>query len=224
MTCRDVAARVTAYVDGDLDAAVTSAVRGHLRTCAACRDEAQAEAALRTHLAALPPPPPPAQLWSQIQARLAEAEVADSRRGAAARIWTRLVAWRLPLSLAAVSAAAMTLLWLRRAELPEGAPGRQATALAPPVAGAPVRDVLDELADAPAVIDAQFAGAVEELVALAESDRARWPAPRAAAFSSELAARRAAIASAAVGRPREAAWRGLVGYLQEALLADPEAP
>ena len=38
MNCRQLAAQVDAYLDGDLDEVGASACRGHLRTCAACRD------------------------------------------------------------------------------------------------------------------------------------------------------------------------------------------
>ena len=65
-------------------AAVCPACRGHLRTCAACRDLADQQTRLRAALADLPPAEPPAHLWAAIDARVGAAEIADSRRGALA--------------------------------------------------------------------------------------------------------------------------------------------
>src|SRR5438067_6919520 len=78
MTCNDMRAKLTAYLDGELEDDRGSAVRGHLRGCQACRDAARDEAALRDGLRALPPVDPPASLWAGVQARLARAEVADA--------------------------------------------------------------------------------------------------------------------------------------------------
>src|SRR5205814_327578 len=55
-------------------------VRGHLRTCEACRRVATDEAALRDGLRALPPVDPPSSLWEGVQARLAVEEVRESQR------------------------------------------------------------------------------------------------------------------------------------------------
>ncbi len=90
MTCRDVDALVTRHVDGELDDARASALRGHLRSCAACRARVEDEALLRDSAADLAPIDPPAELWDGIQARLAEAEVADAGRSRAWLWWQRL--------------------------------------------------------------------------------------------------------------------------------------
>lgn len=80
MRCDDVIARLTAYVDGELDDASGSALRGHLRTCATCHAAALDEVAVRDAMAKLPAPDMPPELWQSIQAQLAEHEVADSKR------------------------------------------------------------------------------------------------------------------------------------------------
>lgn len=91
-TCDRIRPRLTAYLDGELADDHGSFVRGHLRECAACRQVARDEAALRDGLRLLPPVDPPASLWAGVQARLAAEEVADARtprwRRTAAR-WAR---------------------------------------------------------------------------------------------------------------------------------------
>src|SRR3954471_5490394 len=91
-TCDQTRPRLTAYLDGDLADDPGSVVRGHLRECAACREVARDEAALRDGLRQLPPVDPPPSLWAGVQARLAAEEVADARtpwwRRAAVR-WAR---------------------------------------------------------------------------------------------------------------------------------------
>jgi len=50
--------RVTAYVDGALDAAGGAELEAHLEACPECRAQAEEERALRAQLRALPPPSP----------------------------------------------------------------------------------------------------------------------------------------------------------------------
>src|SRR6185312_11273287 len=80
MTCDKTREQLTAYLDGELEGDRGTAVRGHLRTCDACRAMASDEAALRDGLRSLPPVDPPASLWANVQARLAQEEVAESER------------------------------------------------------------------------------------------------------------------------------------------------
>ena len=56
-TCDRIRPRLTAYLDGELADDHGSFVRGHLRECAACRQVARDEAALRDGLRLLPPDP-----------------------------------------------------------------------------------------------------------------------------------------------------------------------
>jgi hypothetical protein len=119
-TCEMIQPRLTAYLDGELADEHGSVVRGHLRECAACRQRARDEAALRDGLRMLPPVDPPATLWAGVQAQLAAAEIADARRPrwrrAVAR-WARWVPWtRWAPQLAAgglAAAAAVALLTWR---------------------------------------------------------------------------------------------------------------
>ena len=66
--CADVDAIMTAYVDGEVTAAETQAVRAHLDGCPACRDRASAEQAVRERLLAASPAlveRAPAALWAR---------------------------------------------------------------------------------------------------------------------------------------------------------------
>lgn len=87
---------VTGYVDGALDAAARAEVEGHLAECPACREQAEAERALRERLRGLPGPEPRPEL---------EAEVRRSLRRGSARRWR----WALPLA----ASLAVLALWGR---------------------------------------------------------------------------------------------------------------
>lgn len=233
MSCEHVQRRLTAYLDGELDGDRGSVVRGHLRACAACRQVATDEAALRDGLRALPAADPPPSLWAGVQAQLAADEIADAQRPA----WRRALArWapRTPRMAAGglLAAAAVTVLWWRwhRADDRDAA-GPVATA---PVASAqvfeadrapvaptmPADDVTADLAAEAARTTARYADVADELVALAGEARGQWPADRAAAFDVQLAALRADVDRAAAGRPRQRAWQRLIRFLQGAVVRD----
>jgi hypothetical protein len=164
-TCDKIRPRLTAYLDGELADDHGSVVRGHLRECAACRQVARDEAALRDGLRLLPPVDPPPSLWAGVQARLAAEEVADARaphwRRTAAR-WARWARARwtptMPqLAIAsAVAAAALAVVTWRGHRIDEPAgpalalprppardsqvpPGPRATPAAPAPLAAPDR-------------------------------------------------------------------------------------
>ena len=86
--CGQFRSQLTSYLEGELEGDRGSAVRGHLRTCEACRAVAGDEAVLRDGLRALQPIDPPASLWAGVQARLAADEVAESKKPA----WRRALA------------------------------------------------------------------------------------------------------------------------------------
>jgi anti-sigma factor RsiW len=62
--------RVTAYVDGALDAAHCPELEAHLASCPECRTQADAERELRARLKALPPPAPSPGLEARVRASL----------------------------------------------------------------------------------------------------------------------------------------------------------
>jgi anti-sigma factor RsiW len=89
---------VTAYVDGELEREAREQIDAHLQGCPTCREQAQAERALRAQLRALPAPPLPEHLEHALRRRLR-------------REPRRVLALRTLLPLAAV--LLLGLLWLR---------------------------------------------------------------------------------------------------------------
>jgi hypothetical protein len=242
MSCDDTRRRLTAYLDGDLDPDGGTLVRGHLRGCAACRQVASDEAALRDGLRALPSLDPPSTLWSGVQAALAAAEEAESRRPR----WRRALArWAPAMPRFAtgglVAAAAVTTLWWRTnrgAELPPEPPARSEPALvaatrsefrssAAQVQTAPVPscntaeagDVTADLGLDDARRSGCYAAAVERLLAGTGDIRAQWTAAQRAEFDAQVAALRKEIGAAA-GRRSHRAWWALMRYLENALARD----
>ena len=68
MTCNPE--RVTAYVDGALDAAHCPELEAHLASCPECQAQAEAERELRARLKALPAPSPAPGLEARVRASL----------------------------------------------------------------------------------------------------------------------------------------------------------
>lgn len=233
MSCDDIRPRLTGYLDGDLDDDRGSLVRGHLRTCEACRQIATDEASLRDGLRQLPSVDPPASMWAGIQARLADEEVAHSQRPA----WRRALARWAPAAprfaaggLLAAAAVAI-LVWRAQGgpEAPAVTPDPEPIAVAQPkvtgptqvvVGGASSSDVTADLVGEAARVTATYADAAEELLALAGEARGQWTAEQKDAFDAHVVELRGSITSAAEGRPRQRAWRELIRYLQGAVVRD----
>ncbi|HVP37952.1 MAG TPA: zf-HC2 domain-containing protein [Candidatus Saccharimonadales bacterium] len=115
--------RLSAYLDGDLDATHRTAVEHHLAGCPVCRARVDELQALVSGLKRLPAPEPPAFLWARVQAGLRQARPVRGRGPGFE--WVR---W-LPAGMAAAAALAVVV-WLgqeRRPTLP-GAPARQPAA------------------------------------------------------------------------------------------------
>lgn len=244
-TCNKIRPRLTAYLDGELADHHGSVVRGHLRGCAACRQIASDEAALRDGLRELAPVDPPSSLWAGVQARLAAAEVADARkpwwrqaaawwtRWARAARWTRAVPQLAAAGLVAAAAlAVVTWRGHRGDESPTGpvattppgptaSSGEPAPAPAPRPAPAPeAEDVTADLLAEPARTTASYDRAVEELMKLAEAARAHWSDGDRAAFDARVAGLRGAIARTGQARAAQRAQRSLIRYLQSAIVRD----
>jgi hypothetical protein len=235
MTCSDTRAKLTAYLDGDLDADRGTVVRGHLRTCAACRDIAEREAVLRDGLRALPPVDPPASLWANVQAKLAAAEVVESQRPAWRRAlarWTRS-AWMPRLALAATAAgAAVVLLWWRHqpqpdvvVQTPPPSPAIQVViksdSVAPlckPTTQAEAQDVTADLDAEADRVTASYCSEAESQ--LAEAAKADWPAAERKAFDARVAELRQRLAQASEPRLRHKVLRELIRYAQTARARD----
>lgn len=229
MTCDKTREQLTAYLDGDLEGDRGTAVRGHLRTCDACRAMASDEAALRDGLRSLPPVDPPASLWANVQARLAQEEVAESERPAWKRAlsrWRRGAAMpRFALGMTAVAAATVTLVVVRSHRHHEEATPVATTV--PHIAPAPVAppaleaaDVTAQIAAAPAKQSDDYAQAAKELLAAARTESASWTGDQKQAFDGKVGELQAAIDGAAEGRDRHKAYRAMIRYLQGAAIRD----
>jgi hypothetical protein len=239
MTCDKVRTQLTAYLDGELADDRGSAVRGHLRTCEACRTAASEEAALRDGLRALPQVDVPASLWAGVQARLAAEEVADAERPP----WRRMLArWtpRMPqLALGSVVIAAAVVVLVVRAQQTDDvaspsiseatriepvvfAAQRDATrpGPSPAVSADDDRDVSVALAAAPAEVTADYAATALELLPLAQEARARWTEEQQRAFDVHVAELQQAVTAAPAERERHRAYRALIRYLQRAAIRD----
>jgi hypothetical protein len=229
--CEHARGQLTAYLEGELDDAAGSAMRGHLRTCAACRDAARDEAALRDGLRALPPMDPPPSVWAGVQARLAEAEVADAARPAWRRTalrWVRQVTAVPRLGVAAVAVAAAIVVAWRWTHPADDAPAiahaptpiTQPTPPAPPAPPPVEHDVTDELAADAASTSASYAAAADELLRVAHEARAGWTDERKQTFDHRVAALRHDVEIASEGRARHGAYRVLLRYLRNAAVRD----
>lgn len=243
MTCDDVRPRLTAYLDGDLDPDRGTVVRGHLRTCEACRKASEQEAVLRDGLRDLPTVDPSSGMWSNIQAQLAAAEVAESKRPA----WKRALARWTPMlprfAMGGVlAAAAIGVLWWRTQEPTEPKPTKVtivdarspeiqshapiaiAPAAKPPgcnLEGAPDADVTADLAAEAARVTACYAQTANELLALANEARGTWTDEQRASFDTQVAALEEAVdAAAADDRARQRAYRAMNRYVQNRLTRD----
>jgi hypothetical protein len=206
MRCRDVQDLASSYIDGELDGARTSALRGHVRQCAACLATVRELVEIREAAATLDTLEPPPSLWSAVQSGLAEAEIADARRS---RLWLHWQALRprlLPAAVALAATAALTTWLWRRPPTPAPAPAPQmvaqlaAGAAAPDTAPAPALALAPRAVPAPAETfaagrerelaeaDQRYAQTLTELRGLVADERARWPAEVTARLDARLAA------------------------------------
>lgn len=236
MTCDDVRPQLTAYLDGELEDDRGSAVRGHLRGCEACRIAADDEAALRDGLRALPSPDVPATLWARVQAELAQAEIADAEKPR----WRRALArwspshWVTPrFALASGAVAVIVCVWAWRYTHHHDLDAPQANLMdtvangvvvTPPPSAPPEADHHDDVAAAVAAIPQdtsdEYAKASAELVALAQTERAKWSADQQKQFDAKLAELQHDITTADEGRARHRAYRMLIRYLERATTRD----
>lgn len=234
MSCEDIRERLTAYLDGDLDPDRGTVVRGHLRTCEACRQVSVDEATLRDGLRRLPTVDPPPSLWAGVQARLAEAEVRESQRPA----WRRAVSrWlpsapRLAIGGALAAAAVALVVWkLGPSEVSEPTASEPPARIAdhpsmkiessqprPPSAPSDQDATADLLAE-PARITASYEATAAELLALAKDARPGWSDEAKAAFDAKIAGYRAEL-TGADERARQRTYRAMIRYVQNAVVRD----
>lgn len=244
MTCERVRAQLTGYLDGELDSDAGTMVRGHLRTCEACRSISADEAVLRDGLRSLPPVDPPSSLWAGVQARLAAVEVAESKRPAWRRAlvrWQRLLpAPRFAIAGALVAAAAIGVVyWKTRAPAEEQtvivdntksvpvppqkfAPDGPKQPITTPSSCTTVVDATDVSQDLELDakrVETAYDCAIQELLTEAARVRADWSDTQRSAFDDRVRSMRDAIAKAD-GKPKKRAASALVTYLQGAVTRD----
>ncbi|MBX3157965.1 MAG: zf-HC2 domain-containing protein [Deltaproteobacteria bacterium] len=243
--CESVEEKLTAYLDGELAGDAGTVVRGHLRTCASCRDLAEREAALRDGLRDLPTVDPPSALWAGVQARLAAAEVAEAERPAWRRFLSRLAPSRwmpAPTTVAAgalVVAAAITLVLWRsqrdatdheltaiRMNVTDVKPGAekvptktdlpQTIALGCRVpAPPPSGDVTDDLALDAARLSATYCQSTEDVLRESAELRAKWQPDEIQAFEKRIGELLAQAQRADEGPPRQRAMRLLLNFVRK---------
>jgi hypothetical protein len=228
--CHDIAELVTAYVDGDLDDARASAIRGHVRSCSGCAALVEAEVAVRDAAEALDPAiDPPASLWDRIEARIANEEIHDSRRSAL-WLWWQRARPQVFLGAGAAAVAGLVLaVWIARSnegdshdptarapgELaavgPHGADGADVPAS---TASTPSSTIDEQLVDDILRAEKRYRDTIAELERIAASERESWDADLTAAYDARIAE-----LDAIVRRERAAAAGGLTPESRDTLFA-----
>lgn len=215
MRCADVQALASAYLDGELDNARASALRGHVRMCPDCLALVQDLATVRDTMAELEPAEPPPSLWAAVERGVAEAEMADARRSILWLRWQQVRPWLLPGAVVAAASVAVAL-WALRGP----APGREAHRggeLAAGEAREQADDSASNLASGPgpahalvpapaghgvgagedfftrrrhelAHADQRYESVLAELRDIVAAERAQWPAHAATRFDHRMAA------------------------------------
>jgi hypothetical protein len=134
--CREVADRLEAFVDGDLDLDAAAALEAHLAGCAACREQHRLAAAVRDGLRGLPELDTPEHVLAAVRRATAAERIRSS--GPAPR-W----AWRTAAAAALAVAAASGVLWWHGAHQPQPAPTQYQVAEAAAEARLALRYVAD---------------------------------------------------------------------------------
>ena len=199
MKCADVDRLATAYVDGELDERRSSALRGHLRVCDACAARVEDEAAVRDAASVLPSRlDPPADMWSAIDARLAQEEIGDAERPRLVLWWQRVVdgarRHMVPVGMAGAAAAALVAVWVTRSS-PSPSPSTTTststlTSTSTSTSTAPCGAVTyeDQVACEAAASDTRYQQAMRDLETAVAAERDAWSPAEAARFDADLAA------------------------------------
>lgn len=197
MRCRDVERLCSSYVDGEIDDRVASALRGHLRTCDACRALVEDEAAIRDAAAGMEPIEPPPGLWSAVEAQLARAEIADSERSRAWLWWQGLRRHALPAAVA-VAAVLVFVVWNNRRNDGEGNVAQPAPGTTPVAERAQVASPLKDQAVPPnesfrearqrevLEADTTYLSVIAELDAVVKVEREGWAPQTLKSFDARL--------------------------------------
>jgi hypothetical protein len=207
MNCKDLAPLLDELIDGTLDERRASAVRGHLRTCAACTARLEETQGIVEQLGGLEPLDPPPALWQRIDARLAGEQVADSKRGA---WWWWWQAWRRPLAWSGALAAACgvaLIIYVVKRPAPERMTAEHLLVNPTPVKPeepqkvvTPTPTAYDLAVQRLGELDGEYVKAVADLKQAAKEERVHWKPEVAKAFDQNLA-----VIDAAVDKQRDLA-------------------
>ncbi len=228
LRCADAQKQSSLYLDSDLSPERSTAVRGHLRTCEACKALFERERDLIDAASGLPELDPPDSIWEQVQARIAEEEVKDSLEWPLGR-WLRFH-WRPVAGAAMATAMAAALLLTQVRSAPTLELAELAVSLPDPIRAdlqmeQSYRQLrIEELAEA----DRHYLQTIADLREMLEEDRPLWDVQEAtlvderlAAFRKEAIGTRLAIESSSIAvRNRDllyAGYRNEIGFLQSAL-------
>jgi anti-sigma factor RsiW len=92
VTCDQIQTKLSAYVDGELDAKPHREIEAHLKQCLACRRELEELAGIDTLLKALPRYSPPADFAKVLVSRVQVTVSPGTSRGVLHRAWQALLA------------------------------------------------------------------------------------------------------------------------------------
>jgi anti-sigma factor RsiW len=183
MTCDQFSARVSDWLDGDIDATERAAFAAHAETCEACRALVADLRAVRQVASTLDRQTPPSRVWTRLEQQLAAeprfreaaarrgasiASIAEARARARAAVWS----WRSPILALAASLLLMiggSLYLLHRWTNATPASSSASTAISPAAtpgittpgnapAGALVESIDSELQQAAAHYEKAIAG------------------------------------------------------------------
>ncbi len=204
MRCITVKKHSSAYLDGELDAGQSSAIRGHLRICDTCQECYEAEARLVAAASELQPLDPPDHLWQGIVSQIADAEIADSEdadRLPVRRAIRRIIPtnWRLHAIGASSLAIALALLYVdsgsQKMPEEEGVSANEQvvqsvvskTLVPAPKASTANELYAPQLALAIEDADRDYLQTIADLRTILEEDRSSWTNQEAKTLDAELA-------------------------------------
>jgi hypothetical protein len=239
LTCHEIARLLDELVDGTLDPARASGVRGHARGCPACAARLAETEALVAAMAQLEPLEPPSSLWAGIRGELDRAEAADAARP---RWWwwwqgaRKQLAWG-GAAFAGAALCAGVWIWKRPPVAAPSAPvvatvaAPPAPAAEPPQATDPMDEAIDEIQKA----DAEYQKAMKDLETAVASEKPHWRPEVTHAFEANLATIDAAVAKqheAYALHPQDlaaldalqASYQKRIEFLQEAVVRGGAAP
>jgi hypothetical protein len=200
MRCQHVRKYLSSYIDGELDDVRSSAVRGHVRVCDGCAELLEDFASMTEAAATVDPIQPPAQLWSNIQSRLAEEEIGDAQHSPLWLWWKnarRLIRTHALSGAVVATAIALLVVWATRGSGTADEPAVADDSVESPSPADTVEPAPTPVAVDPATFldsrtaelrdtDETYRMVIEELRGMVEEERPTWTAEARDAFDARL--------------------------------------